>query len=173
MKKINLPISKAQIRKLVGGQEVLLSGTIFTARDAAHKRMDDSLKKGEALPIKIKDACIYYAGPCPAKPGQVIGSCGPTTSSRMDAYAPKLYDLGLSLVIGKGNIGDKVKKAIKDNGGCYLAATGGAGALLASCIKHIEVIAYDDLGAESIKKLQVVDMPLIVAVKTDYDIYKI
>ncbi len=173
MTKIKLPISKDEIAKLKVGQEVFVSGTIYTARDAAHKRMDDALQAGQDLPIKIDGACIYYAGPCPTKPGHVIGSCGPTTSCRMDKYAPRLYDLGLSMVIGKGNIGDEVKKAISRNGSCYLAATGGAGALLASCVKSFEVVAYDDLGAESIKKLEVEDMPLIVAVNDKNDIYKI
>jgi len=172
MTKITLPISKEEMRKLVVGQEVFVSGIIYTARDAAHKRMDDTLNDGKKLPIEIDGACIYYAGPCPAKKGQVIGSCGPTTSLRMDKYAPRLYDLGLSFVIGKGNIGQSVKDAIKRNDGCYLAATGGAGALFASCIKSMEVIAYEDLGPESIKKLEILDMPLIVAVNGRGDIYK-
>jgi len=172
MIKITLPISKENITKLVVGQEVFVTGTIYTARDAAHKRMDDALNGKKVLPIKIDGATIFYAGPCPAKEGQVIGSCGPTTSSRMDKYAPRLYDLGLSFVIGKGNVGDGVKEAIKRNGGCYLAATGGAGAMLASCVTAMEVVAYADLGPESIKKLEVRDMPLIVAVNGHGDIFK-
>jgi fumarate hydratase subunit beta len=173
MKIINLPISKSDIKDLKIGEEVFLSGTIYTARDAAHKRMEDTLNRGEKLPIEIEDACIYYAGPCPAKPGQVIGSCGPTTSSRMDAYAPRFYDLKMGCVIGKGPVGQAVKEAIKRNKSCYFAATGGAGALIGSSIKKVSVVAYEDLGAESIKKMEVVDLPAIVAVKDDEDIFNI
>lgn len=173
MKKLNLPLLKEDIKNLKIGEEVFLSGLIITARDATHLRMDKALDNKEKLPFDIKKACIYYAGPSPEKPGQIIGSCGPTTSSRMDKYAPRLYDLGLICVIGKGPVGENVKKAIKRNGACYFAATGGAGALIASCIKSVKVLAYDDLGAESIKQMEVKDFPLIVAIKDDEDIYNI
>jgi len=159
------------IAELKVGEEIFLSGYVFTARDAAHKRMIEAIDRGESLPIDIKDACIYYAGPCPAKPGQIIGSCGPTTASRMDRFAPRLYDMGLRCVIGKGPVGDEVKQSIKRNNACYFAATGGAGALIASCVISVETIAYEDLGAESIKKLEVKDFPVIVAVKGEKDIF--
>ncbi|MEX1307583.1 MAG: FumA C-terminus/TtdB family hydratase beta subunit, partial [Eubacteriales bacterium] len=152
--------------------EVLVSGTLYTARDAAHLRMKKALTSGEPLPMDIKDACIYYAGPTPAPPGEIIGACGPTTSSRMDDFAPDLYDRGLGCVIGKGPVDKRVRQAIQRNGAVYFAATGGAGALIAKSVISVEEIAYQDLGPESIKKLVVKDMPVIVAVIRDENIYK-
>ncbi|MBQ3150541.1 MAG: fumarate hydratase C-terminal domain-containing protein [Clostridia bacterium] len=146
------------------GDRVLLSGTVYTARDAAHKRMFELLDKGEKLPFDIDGACIYYAGPTPAKPGTVIGSCGPTTSSRMDKFAPRLLDMGLAAMIGKGERDKSVTDAIVRNGAVYLCAIGGAGALAARCIKECEEIAFFDLGCESIKRLTVDSFPLTVAI---------
>ncbi len=160
---IQLPFTKEIIKKLKAGDNITISGTLYTARDAAHKRMDEALLSGQALPFDIDGACIYYAGPCPAKPGDIIGSCGPTTSCRMDKYTPRLLDLGLLAMIGKGDRDKAVCDSIARNGAVYLAAIGGAGALYADCIKSVEVIAYDDLGPESVKKLTVHNMPLTVA----------
>ncbi len=161
---LKTPLSKADISDLKPGMKVYLTGYIYMARDAAHKRMIESLKKGEPLPFDVKDQVIYYAGPCPNKPGQIIGSCGPTTSCRMDAYAPYLLDLGLSAMIGKGERSDEVVASIHKNGATYLGATGGAGALLAKCIQSQEIIAYEDLGAEALRKLYVEDFPAIVLI---------
>ena len=161
---ITLPFTDEIIKKLRAGDRIRLSGVLYTARDAAHKRMNEALKKGEELPFDVKGATIYYAGPTPAKPGRVIGSCGPTTSGRMDAYTPNLLDLGLKAMIGKGQRSDGVISAIKRNGAIYLGAIGGAGALYSECITSMEVIAYEDLGPESIKKLTVKDMPLTVII---------
>lgn len=164
IKKITAPLTKDIIRTLHAGDSVLLSGVIYTARDAAHERMCRLHKQGEQYPFDITNQVIYYAGPCPAKPGRVIGSCGPTTAGRMDAYAPSLLDDGLGAMIGKGMRSDAVIDAIKRNGCVYLGAIGGAGALIAECIKKSEVIAYDDLGTEAIRRLEVQDMPLIVLI---------
>lgn len=157
--KINeyLPILRA-------GDRVLLSGTVYTARDAAHKRIISAIKKGERLPFEIKGASIYYAGPTPTPENLPIGSCGPTTSSRMDPYAPMLLDMGLSAMIGKGQRSKEVCEAIKRNGAVYLCAIGGAGALAAKSISSCEVIAYEDLGCESVKKLEFNDFSLTVAI---------
>lgn len=163
-KRIHAPLRQEEISTLRAGDSVLLSGTIFTGRDAAHKRLCAMIDAGEALPFDLKNQVIYYAGPCPAKPGEPIGSCGPTTSYRMDAYAPKLCDLGLIGMIGKGQRGDGVIRAIEKNGGIYFAATGGAGALIAACVKSARVIAFEDLGTEAIRELQVENLPLIVAI---------
>lgn len=163
-KRITAPLSKEVIRDLKAGDSVLLSGVIYTARDAAHERMCRLHGEGEEYPFDIRDQVIYYAGPCPAKPGHVIGSCGPTTAGRMDAYTPSLLDGGLGAMIGKGMRNDAVIDAIKRNGCVYLGAIGGAGALIAECIKKSDVIAYDDLGTEAIRRLEVVDMPLIVLI---------
>ena len=146
---------------------VLLSGVIYTARDAAHKRMTDALANGEELPLDIKDAIIYYAGPTPPKPGEVIGSCGPTTSYRMDKYAPTLLDEGQLGMIGKGLRNQDVIDAIKRNSGIYFAAIGGAGALISKSIKKAEVIAYEDLGAEALRRLEVEDLSLTVVIDKD------
>lgn len=149
---------------LRAGDRVLLSGTVYTARDAAHKLFYEMLEKGEPLPFPLKDACIYYSGPTPAPEGLPIGSCGPTTSSRMDRYTPCLLDLGLKCMIGKGNRSDEVSKAIRRNRAVYLCAIGGAGALAARCVRSLEVVAFEDLGCESVKKLEIVDFPLYTAI---------
>lgn len=162
--KINLPFTEEIIKSLKIGDTVYISGTIYTARDAAHKRFSESLDRGENLPIPIKNQVIYYAGPCPAKPGDIVGSCGPTTSGRMDAYSPRLLDLGLSAMIGKGDRSKEVTDAIVRNGAVYLGAIGGAGALIAGCVKEISVVAYEDLGTESVKKMVVENMPLTVII---------
>ena len=164
MIQLYLPLTKAQIENLRAGDSVLLTGTIYTARDAAHKRLCAILDKGEALPFDIEKATIYYAGPCPAKPGHVFGSCGPTTSGRMNAYAPRLFDLGVQCTIGKGPLGKEVIESIQKNRAVYFCATGGAGALISKCVKSAEVVAFDDLGAEAVNKLEVVDFPVIVGV---------
>ncbi|MBQ7786509.1 MAG: Fe-S-containing hydro-lyase [Clostridia bacterium] len=163
-KVIHAPLDSDQIMGLRAGDSVLLSGTIYTGRDAAHKRLCALVSEGKALPFDIRNQVIYYAGPCPAKPGDAIGSCGPTTSYRMDAYAPTLCDLGLIGMIGKGQRSENVIHAIKRNGGVYFAATGGAGALIATCVKSAEVIAFEDLGTEAIRRLTVENLPLIVAI---------
>ena len=166
MIKLETPLTKDKIKDLKSGDSVLLSGTIYTARDAAHKRMIETLERGEKLPIEIENQTIYYAGPAPAKPGQVIGSCGPTTSGRMDAYAPTLIELGLTGMIGKGERTDEVVAAMKKHGAVYFGAIGGAGALISKCITSAEVIAYEDLGAEAIRRLTVEDFPLTVIIDT-------
>lgn len=165
--RITTPFTQAQALSLKAGDAVLLSGTIYTARDAAHKRMNALLETGAALPFDIKDAIIYYVGPTPTKPGHVIGSAGPTTSGRMDAYAPTLLDLGLRGMIGKGQRNDAVTDAIKRNNAVYFAAIGGAAAVIANCVKSMEIIAYEELGAEAVRKLEVVDMPVIVVIDSD------
>ncbi len=164
MKRIQAPLLAQEIADLRAGDSVLLSGLIYTGRDAAHKRLCAMIAEGKSLPFNMRNQVIYYAGPCPAKPGDAIGSCGPTTSYRMDAYAPTLCDQGLIGMIGKGQRGEAVVEAIRRNGGVYFAATGGAGALIASCVKSAEVIAFEDLGTEAIRRLTVEDMPLIVAI---------
>ena len=163
-KVIHAPLLRGEIENLRAGDSVLLSGTIYTGRDAAHKRLYEMIEAGDKLPIDIRNQVIYYAGPCPAKPGDAIGSCGPTTSYRMDAYAPLLCDLGLIGMIGKGQRNEAVVDAIKRNGGVYFAATGGAGALIATCVKRAEVVAFEDLGTEAIRRLEVENLPLIVAI---------
>ena len=159
---ITAPITSEIASSLTAGDYVYITGTIYTARDAAHKRMDETLDKGEELPLDIKNQVIYYMGPSPAREGRPIGSAGPTTASRMDRYAPRLLDLGLTAMIGKGKRSKEVLDAVVRNKSVYLAAVGGAGALLSKCIKSSEVIAYDDLGAEAIRKLEVEDFPVIV-----------
>ena len=161
---IHLPFTKAVIKTLKAGDNISVSGVMFTARDAAHKRMEEALAAGKPLPFDLSGQTIYYAGPCPAKPGRVIGSCGPTTSCRMDKFAPALLDLGLLAMIGKGDRSGEVADAIKRNGAVYLAAIGGAGALYANAIKQVDVIAYEDLGPESVKRLVVENMPLTVVI---------
>ena len=163
-KRIHAPLVAQELETLRAGDSVLLSGTIYTGRDAAHKRLCAQVEKGESLPFDPRNQVIYYAGPCPAKPGDAIGSCGPTTSYRMDAYAPTLCDLGLIGMIGKGQRSPAVIDAIRRNGGVYFAATGGAGALIAGSVKAARVIAFEDLGTEAIRELQVEDLPLIVAI---------
>lgn len=159
---ITTPLTDEIISNLKSGDEVLISGTIYTARDAAHKKLVDSINSGENLPFDIKNAIIYYVGPSPKKPGDVIGSAGPTTSYRMDAYTPTLLDLGLKGMIGKGSRNKNVVESIKKNHAVYFAAIGGAGALISSTIKSSEVIAYEELGPEAVHKLTVEDFPAIV-----------
>ncbi len=161
-KHITAPITKEVSSTLRAGDYVYITGTIYTARDAAHKRMDETLDRGEELPINIKDQAIYYMGPSPARPGRPIGSAGPTTASRMDKYAPRLLDLGQSAMIGKGKRTKEVLDAVVRNKAVYLAAIGGAGALLSKCIKSSEIVAYEDLGTEAIRKLEVENLPVIV-----------
>ena len=163
-KKIQVPLLKEDIDELRAGDYVYLTGTIYTARDAAHKRMYDSMKKGEELPIELNGNVLYYLGPSPAREGQVIGSAGPTTSSRMDKYTPDMLDAGLKGMVGKGKRSKEVIEAMKRNGAVYFAAVGGAGALLAQCIKEAEVVAYDDLGTEAIRKLRIEELPAIVVI---------
>ena len=171
---INTPLTKDVIKTLRAGDSVLISGIIYTARDAAHERMTNDYKEGKPFPIDLKDNVIYYAGPCPAKPGEVIGSCGPTTAGRMDAYTPLLLDNGLGAMIGKGARNEAVVDAMKRNCVVYFGATGGAGALIAECIKEAEVVAYDDLGTEAIRKLRVENFPAVVLIDCmGNDIYKI
>lgn len=164
---INAPMNIEDAKKLRAGDYVYITGTIYTARDAAHKRMYETLEKGERLPMEMKHNIIYYMGPSPAREGRPIGSAGPTTSSRMDKYAPALLDLGLIGMIGKGKRTDSVKDAIVRNGAVYFAAVGGAGALLSKAIKSSEVIAYDDLGTEAIRKLEVENFPVIVVIDSE------
>lgn len=163
-KRLLAPMDEETVRSLRAGDSVLLSGTIYTARDAAHKRMCQTLDEGGELPFPLEDAVIYYVGPTPAKEGGVIGSAGPTTSGRMDAYAPRLIGLGLRGMIGKGARDEHVISAMKEHGAVYFGAVGGAGALLARCIVRSEPVAYEDLGSEAIRRLQVRDMPLTVVI---------
>ncbi len=153
--------------QLSAGDRVILSGTIYTARDAAHKRIFGLLDENNPLPFPLEGAIIYYAGPTPAQQGMAVGACGPTTSSRMNGFAPRLLDLGLAGIIGKGQMDDDVRAAIVRNHACYFAAVGGAGALIARCIQKAEVIAFDDLGCESVKRMTVKDLPLTVAMDAD------
>lgn len=162
IKRIETPLTDAVICSLKAGDKVLLSGFVYTARDAAHKRFSEALAAGKELPFDIKGQVIYYCGPAPAPPGRVIGSCGPTTSSRMDSYAPGLISLGLGGMIGKGKRSEAVKQALKEHRAVYFGATGGAGALLAHAVVAAEVIAYEDLGPEAVVRLDVRDMPLFV-----------
>ena len=166
-RKITLPLTEELARSLHAGEEVLLTGTIYTSRDAGHKRMCEALARGEELPFDPKDATIYYVGPTPAKPGQVIGSAGPPPSGRMDAYAPTMMSVGARGMIGKGARLPEVVEAMKKYGGVYFGAIGGAGALLAKCIKKAELIAYEDLGAEALRRLYVEDMPLVVIIDSE------
>lgn len=166
-KHINVPFDSSISTTLKAGDYVYLTGTIYTARDAAHKRMYEALNNGEELPFDIINNTIYYMGPSPAREGRPIGSAGPTTASRMDKYAPSLLDLGLKGMIGKGKRNEAVHEAIIRNGAVYFAAVGGAGALLSKCITSSEVIAYDDLGTEAIRKLTVKDFPVIVVIDSE------
>ena len=164
---IQVPLSEEDINTLKAGDYVYLSGIIYTARDAAHKRMYEILQKGGELPVDWKDQVIYYMGPSPAREGRPIGSAGPTTASRMDKYAPQLLDLGLGAMVGKGKRSQAVIDAIVRNGSVYFAAVGGAGALLSKCITSAEVVAYDDLGTEAIRKLTVENFPAIVVIDSE------
>jgi len=162
IKRITTPLTEDVIEKLKAGEKVFLSGYIYTARDSAHKRFIEALDRGENLPIEIKDQVIYYCGPSPASPGKVIGACGPTTSSRMDAYAPTLISMGLKGMIGKGKRSQPVKDAMRQYKSVYFGATGGAGALISKCVLSSKVIAYEELGPEAVRRLEIKDFPLFV-----------
>jgi fumarate hydratase subunit beta len=163
MIKVELPLTIDSVRKLKAGDSVLISGQLYTARDAAHKRLVDLIDAGKELPFDLRDQTIYYVGPAPSRPGQIINSAGPTTSYRMDPYAPVLIENGLRGMIGKGERGSEVVAAMKEFGAVYFAAVGGAAALIAQTIKECEVIAYEDLGAEAIRRMRVQDFPAVVA----------
>ena len=166
-KRITTPLTAEVTKDLHVGDNVLLTGVIYTGRDAAHKRLVELLEQGKELPVDLPDGIIYYVGPAPAQPGQVIGSAGPTTSYRMDAYAPALLDLGLKGMIGKGKRSAEVVESMKKNDAIYFGAIGGCGALLAKCIKKAEIVAYEDLGAEAIRRLEVEDLPLTVIIDSE------
>lgn len=163
-KKITTPLKREDIKKLKAGDSVLLTGYVYTARDAAHKRLVELLDEGKKLPFDVTNQVIYYVGPTPAKPGNAIGSAGPTSSYRMDSFAPRLLDVGLLGMIGKGKRSDEVIKSIVKHGAVYFAAIGGAAALTSKCVKSAELIAYEDLGSEAIRKLYVENLPLIVVI---------
>ncbi len=162
--KINTPLTKEKVKDLKAGDQVLISGVIYTGRDAAHQRLVDAINAGNPLPFELKNAIIYYVGPAPAQAGQVIGSCGPTTSYRMDDLTDPLLSLGMTGMIGKGQRNDLVVDSMKRNTAVYFAAIGGAGALISSAIKKSEIIAYEDLGAEAVRRLEVEDFPCIVVI---------
>jgi fumarate hydratase subunit beta len=162
--RITTPLTQEKVKNLRAGDSCLISGVIYTARDAAHKRLCELVEAGKELPLDVKDSIIYFVGPTPAKPGEVIGSAGPTTSYRMDAYSPMLIRLGLTGMIGKGKRGAEVVDAMKAHGAVYFGAIGGCGALLSKCIKKSELVAYEDLGAEAIRRLEVEDFPAIVII---------
>ena len=164
---IKAPLNDDEVKILKAGDYVYISGTIYTARDAAHKRMYEALQNGQEVPMPLKNNIVYYMGPSPAREGRPIGSAGPTTASRMDKYTPRLLDLGMGAMIGKGKRSQAVIDAIVRNGAVYFAAVGGAGAILSKCIKESEVIAYDDLGTEAIRKLTVENMPMIVVIDSE------
>ena len=153
--KLTTPIAQKDLGRLRAGDTVLLSGTVYTARDAAHQRMMELLDAGKQLPFPVKNSVLYYVGPTPERPGEVIGSAGPTTSGRMDAYSPRLLDLGQAIMVGKGARNQAVKDAVVRNGAVYMAALGGAGALMAACVKKLEVICWEDLGCEAVRRLEV------------------
>ena len=161
---IRTPLSREDARKLRAGDSCLLSGVIYTARDAAHKRLCELAEQGKELPIDVRDAVIYYVGPTPAQPGEAIGSAGPTTSYRMDAYSPLLISLGETGMIGKGKRGQEVIAAMREHGAVYFGAIGGCGALLSQCVKRAEIVAYEDLGAEAIRRLEVENFPVVVVI---------
>ena len=165
--KITAPLTREEARKLKAGDSCLISGTIYTARDAAHKRLCQLVEQGKELPIDLKDSVIYFVGPTPAAPGQIIGSAGPTTSYRMDAYSPTLIALGQTGMIGKGKRGPEVVEAMKQHGAVYFGAIGGCGALLSRCIRKSELVAYEDLGAEAIRRLEVEDFPVTVVIDSE------
>lgn len=159
---MNVPMTKEEAASLKAGDYVYLTGTIYTARDAAHKQMDEALDRGESLPFDIEGSIIYYMGPSPAREGRAIGSAGPTTASRMDKYTPRLLDLGMGAMIGKGKRSKAVMDAIVRNGAVYFAAVGGAGAILSKCILSSEIVAYEDLGTEAVRRLAIQDFPVVV-----------
>ena len=166
-KKIQTPLTREDVRTLKTGDSCLITGVIYTARDAAHKRLCELLDKGQPLPVDMENAIIYFVGPTPAKPGQAIGSAGPTTSYRMDAYSPALIAAGQTGMIGKGKRGPEVVSAMKEHGAVYFGAIGGCGALLSKCIKKAEIVAYEDLGAEAIRRLEVEDFPVVVIIDSE------
>ena len=171
-KRITTPLTEETLRSLKAGENLVIDGVIYTGRDAAHKRLVETMDKGEPLPVDFTGQIIYYVGPCPAKPGHPIGSAGPTTSGRMDSYTPAMLNVGLKGMIGKGNRSAQVVDAIKEYGAVYLLAIGGAGALLAKCVKKAEVVAYEELGPEAIFRLEVENFPVVVGVDTEgNDIY--
>ncbi len=165
--KLTAPLTHEVAKSLKAGDSCLISGVIYTARDAAHKRLCELLDAGKELPIDLNESIIYFVGPTPAKPGQAIGSAGPTTSYRMDAYSPKLIAMGQTGMIGKGKRGPEVIEAMKEHGAVYFGAIGGCGALLSKCIKKAEIVAYEDLGAEAIRRLEVEDFPAIVIIDSN------
>ena len=167
MKRITLPMTKEQKESLRAGDSVLLSGTIYTARDCAHKRIFALLDEGKELPFPLRDAFIYYAGPCPAPEGKACGSCGPTTSARMNSFAPRLLDLGLQGMIGKGEMSEEVRTALKRNKGVYFAAIGGAGATYGNAVKRAECVAFPDLLSEAVYQMDVEEFPLVVAIDSE------
>lgn len=170
---LNVPADPKKLKELRAGDSVLLSGTVYTARDAAHKRICEAMDRGEKLPFELSESAIYYVGPTPAPYGCCIGSAGPTTSGRMDAYSPRLLDAGLKIMIGKGGRSNAVKDAIRRSGAVYLAAIGGAGALMAASIEQAELVCWEDLGCEAVRKLTVRDMPLTVAIDSEgRDLYE-
>ena len=166
-KKIQTPLTREAVCTLKAGDSCLITGVIYTARDAAHKRLCELLDKGQPLPVDMENAIIYFVGPTPAKPGQAIGSAGPTTSYRMDAYSPALIAAGQTGMIGKGKRGEEVIAAMKEHGAVYFGAIGGCGALLSKCIKKAEIVAYEDLGAEAIRRLEVEDFPVVVIIDSE------
>ena len=163
---LTTPVSREDLAPLRVGDTVLLSGTVYTARDAAHQRMMELLEQGKPLPFPVEGSALYYVGPTPERPGEIIGSAGPTTSGRMDAYSPRLLDLGQAIMIGKGARNQAVKDAVVRNGAVYLAALGGAGALMAASVKQLEIICWEDLGCEAVRKLEVENFPLTVILDT-------
>ena len=172
--KISVPASEQELKKLKAGDSVLLSGTVYTARDAAHKRICECLDRGERPPFDLNGSAVYYVGPTPEHDGCCIGSSGPTTSGRMDAYSPRLLDAGLKIMIGKGNRSDEVVRSMIRNGAVYLAAIGGAGALMAASIEEAELVCWEDLGCEAVRRLTVKDMPLTVAIDSEgNDLYRL
>ena len=166
-KKIQTPLTRELVKTLKAGDTCTITGTIYTARDAAHKRLCELVAQGKELPLDIKDSIIYFVGPTPAKPGQAIGSAGPTTSYRMDAYSPTLISIGQTGMIGKGKRNEEVIAAMKEHGAVYFGAIGGLGALLSKCIKKAEIVAYEDLGAEAIRRLEVEDFPVVVIIDSE------
>ena len=172
--KISVPASEQELKKLKAGDSVLLSSTVYTARDAAHKRICECLDRGERPPFDLNGSAVYYVGPTPEHDGCCIGSAGPTTSGRMDAYSPRLLDAGLKIMIGKGNRSDEVVRSMIRNGAVYLAAIGGAGALMAASIEEAELVCWEDLGCEAVRRLTVKDMPLTVAIDSEgNDLYRL
>ena len=167
MIKLTTPLTQEKLRTLKAGDSCQITGVIYTARDAAHKRLCQLLEEGKELPLDVKDAIIYFVGPTPAKPGQAIGSAGPTTSYRMDAYSPSLIQEGLTGMIGKGKRGPEVVAAMKEHGAVYFGAIGGCGALLSKCVKSAEIVAYEDLGAEALRRLEVEDLPATVIIDSE------